>query len=77
MLADAQKDDMFRHRLSLLCRCYGTLSPNAELSLAAVMKPALKAMKMIGFKAADRRPDRWRRWLADVGSLIALPIAEA
>jgi hypothetical protein len=75
MLADAGKDDHFRHRLSLLCRCYGTLSVEKESSVTQVMEAVFGTMRMIGRHAVRRRPERWRRWLDDVGSLLALPIA--
>jgi hypothetical protein len=75
MLANRQDDDILRHRLSLLCRCYGTLSPDKESVLMEVMEPVFRTIRAIGFLSLNHRPHRWRGWLADVGSLITLPIA--
>jgi TIR domain len=75
LLANRCADDLLRHRLSLLCRCYGTLSPDKESALIEVMEPVFKTIRSIGFLSLNHRPHRWRGWLADVGSLITLPIA--
>lgn len=75
MLADSGKDDHFRNRLSLLCRCYGTLSPDKESVLKSVMEPVFKVIGVNGRKAAIRKPDRWRPWLGDISSLMVLPVA--
>ena len=75
MLANRGDDDILRHRLSLLCRCYGALSSDKESAMADVMEPVFKAIKRIGFLSLRHRPHRWRGWLADVASLVTLPIA--
>src|SRR3984893_4212549 len=73
MLKDRANDDLYRHRLGLLCRCFGTLYPEAEKSVGYVMEGVFRALRIMGFKAGRRRPDRWRRWLEDIGNLLASP----
>lgn len=74
MLADAKRDDHFRHRLSLLCQCYGTLGAEKEGSVAGVMEPVFQYMARRGRRAIEKSPHDWRRWLADSGNLMILPI---
>lgn len=75
MLSDSRKDDHFRHRLSLYCRCYGMLSADKEAVLTHTMEQVLTVVAIEGRKAARLRPDRWRRWLGDISSLMCLPVA--
>lgn len=75
LLGDPRNDDRFRHRLSLFCRCYGTMAAEKEPRLFEAVEPIFDALYMYGRKAVHRRPEFWRRWLADVQSLLVLPVA--
>jgi hypothetical protein len=74
MLADAKRDDHFRHRLSLLCQCYGTLGAEKEKLVAGVMDPVFQYMARRGRRAIEKSPHDWRRWLVDSGNLTILPV---
>jgi hypothetical protein len=74
MLADAKRDDHFRHRLSLLCQCYGTLGADKECLVTGVMEPVFQYMARRGRRAIEKSPHDWRRWLVDSGNLMILPV---
>lgn len=72
-LADSKRDDHFRHRLSLLCKCYGALAAEKEGMVASVMEPVFRYMAKRGHRAIEQSPHKWRQWLADIASLLVLP----
>jgi len=75
MLADRERDDIYRHRLALLCQCYGSMAADKETAAAIVLDRALPMIDRMGRLARRRHPDRWRGWLASAGHLLNLPKA--
>lgn len=73
ILADAKKDDLYRHRLGLLCKCYGSLPTGKEVGVQDVMDRVRPIIERMGRIARKRHPDRWRGWLETVGHLLSFP----
>jgi hypothetical protein len=73
MLADSSKDDIYRHRLYLFCRCYGAVAPNKEPHLQDLLDGVLPVIERMGRVARRRHPDRWKGWLNAVAHLFNLP----
>lgn len=73
VLADRKKDDLYRHRLGLLCRCCGSIASEKEVQMLVLLQSVVKQMERIGNRSARRRPERWKQWLENIGCLLALP----
>lgn len=70
MLADRRKDDLYRHRLGLLCRCYRALSATRQSEIAPKIEPVFAEVLRIAKRCA--RDDAWHRvpWLEWVEMLL-------
>jgi len=73
VLANQRKDDLYRHRLGLLCKCCWGIASDKEVPMLVLLQSVVKQMERIGSRAVRRRPERWKRWLENIGCLLALP----
>ena len=56
-LADRKKDDLYRHRLGLLCKCYVSLSTDAQLNLGEAMNRVFSEILDIATRCTnDEKP---------------------
>lgn len=75
ILADRTKDDLFRHRLYLLCKCYGALSLEQQTRLATAMHPVFVEIMRIATRSTRSRGERLALWADWIKPLLASPLA--
>ena len=66
ILADRKKDDLYRHRLGLLCRCFRALYASEQATMSRAMEPVFEEILRIAKRcehddAGHRKP--WLDWI--------------
>jgi hypothetical protein len=75
ILADRRRDDLYRHRLGLVCRCYRGLSAARQAVVAQRMKSVFKDVLRIARRCAKDDSGHRMPWLGWVETLLRSPDA--
>ena len=75
ILADRRRDDLYRHRLGLVCRCYRGLSAARQVDVAQRMESVFKDILRIARRCAHDDSGHRMPWLEWVEMLLRSPHA--
>ncbi|HSY47470.1 MAG TPA: RelA/SpoT domain-containing protein [Thermoanaerobaculia bacterium] len=75
LLADRTKDDLYRHRLGLLCQCYRGLDPERQLDIAEQMHPVFADVLRIARRCEHDDTGHKKPWIEWVELLLSSPDA--
>lgn len=77
LLANEQKDDFYRHRLGLLCRCYRGLDAQHRQGIASQMRPVFADVLRIAKRCEHDDTGHRKPWLEWAELLLVSPDAAA
>jgi ppGpp synthetase/RelA/SpoT-type nucleotidyltranferase len=75
ILADRKRDDLYRHRLGLVCRCYRGLSATGQVAVAKRQGSVFKDVLRIARRCAHDDAGHRMPWLGWVEMLLRAPDA--
>lgn len=73
MLADRKRDDLYRHRLGLLCRCYQALRPASQTDIARKLPSVFAEVLRIARRCEHDDPGHRMPWIEWVEQLLPSP----
>lgn len=76
VLADRRRDDHYRHRLGVFCRCYRSLSSSRQSSIASTIAPVFEEVVRIAKRCEHDDEGHRRPWL-DWAELLLPSVAGA
>jgi len=75
MLADRKRDDLYRHRLGLLCRCYQALSSGSQTDIARNIPSVFHEILRIARRCEHDDAGHRKPWMEWVEVLLSSPAA--